>query len=196
MEETETTVKIKKSKQGDFTQIDNTIIRDKNVSHKALGYFVRLWYLPDNFEIKKSGLETLFGIKKNQYYTLNKELSANGYLNVAQIKDHKGRFCQNEWELDDMGNLTVSQKTVCRKTAYRFSDTNNTIYNNTLREEEERKKEKRTPTDNEIDFAINECGLSALEAIVKFDDFLLWEESKNSKRSFKKYLVDGLAKGW
>lgn len=57
-------------------------------------------------------------------------------------------------------------------------------------------KNKRLPTDNELNFAIDVCGLEPYEAELKFDMFLEWEFKKGNARDFRKYLVDGLKNGY
>ena len=130
--------KIRKiAKIANFTQLDNIIIRDKNINNQELGYFMRLWFLPPNFEIRRGGLQTLFNIKKNQYYKLNKSLQNKGYISIFQENKTDGKFGNNIWELDDTGCLnksisSVFQNTVHDNTVYCDMDTNNTITNNTV----------------------------------------------------------------
>ena len=49
----------------------------------------------------------------------------------------------------------------------------------------------KTPTDEDINYAINELGVTSNEAEQKYSMFLEWEKSIGKKRRFQKYLLDG-----
>ena len=61
---------------------------------------------------------------------------------------------------------------------------------------EKQKEHIEAPTDDEITFALNECNLQPQEASVKFEQFIEWKKGKKGRRSFKKYLTDGIKNGW
>lgn len=135
--ENEQDIVIRKKKKGDYTEIDNTIIRDKNIDNEALGYFLRLWYLPPNWKMKPSGLKTLFNITQYSYKKLNKKLCVNGYLLIQQDRSNKGKFGINIWDMDDTGQLNKGVSTVSRNSASGFTaggdfDTSKTITSKTI----------------------------------------------------------------
>ena len=61
---------------------------------------------------------------------------------------------------------------------------------------EKQKELVAAPTDDEINYALNECNLNPQDAVLKFEQFTEWKKGKRGRRSFKKYLLDGIKNGW
>ncbi len=89
-----------------FTVIDNSAIRDDNLSLKALGLLVKLLSLPDNWEFSENGLEKAF--KKDGQSSIRsglKELENCGYLTRKKGRDDKGRIARVEWIITENPHL-------------------------------------------------------------------------------------------
>lgn len=134
-------------RQGNFTIINNEVIRNPNLSAKAKGIYLYLQSRPNNwefneYEITKNFTDGIKGIKAGI-----KELIEHGLLFRYQIRE-KGKFSRYEWILDptkDDQNGVCTESTFKdngkkdnRKKDVRKKDTNNKEYTN----KEENKKEK------------------------------------------------------
>ena len=76
----------------DYTVIGNCVLRDKTISEKALGLFVRILSLPANWDFSINGL---VNICKGGYDSVENslnELEENGYLVRNRVRDDKGRY--------------------------------------------------------------------------------------------------------
>jgi hypothetical protein len=79
-------------RQGNFTQLDNELIRDKQLSYKAKGILAYLMSRPPDWQVYETEIanHSRDGIKSVRSGV--KELLAHGYLARQVIRDEKGRF--------------------------------------------------------------------------------------------------------
>ena len=83
-----------------YTTIDNSILKNKNLSLKARGLLVTLLGLPDNWEFTEAGLYSLFEKDgQNSVRTAIKELENLGYLKRQRIRDNNGKYSEIEWSI-------------------------------------------------------------------------------------------------
>lgn len=78
--------------QGDFTIIQNNILRDRRTSIKCRGLFLTLCGLPDNWSFSEEGLTKTMKDGKDSVHSALKELEELGYLKRYTRKDNLGRF--------------------------------------------------------------------------------------------------------
>ena len=83
-----------------YTTVDNSILKNKNLSLKARGLLVTLLGLPDNWEFTEAGLCSLFAKDgQNSVRTAIKELENSGYLKRQRIRDNNGKYSEIEWSI-------------------------------------------------------------------------------------------------
>ena len=68
-----------------FTTVDNEVLRKLKLSVKALGIWVRLLSLPNNWKFSKKGLESIMGIGRNGLNSGLKELENEGLFCIEKI---------------------------------------------------------------------------------------------------------------
>ena len=78
--------------QGDFTIIQNTIIRDYRTSAKERGLFLTLCSLPDNWNFSEDGMAKIMKDGKDAIHGILMELEGHGYIKRYKTKDSHGRF--------------------------------------------------------------------------------------------------------
>jgi len=77
---------LRKQQRGQYTVIDNTIFRDKELSNKALGMLCRMLSLPDGWEFSVEGLTRLSTDGKSGVMSQLDELEEHGYLVRNQVR--------------------------------------------------------------------------------------------------------------
>jgi hypothetical protein len=85
-------VRVKRT--GNFTQINNAFLRDKNISNKAKGLLCTIMSLPDEWVVKKTTLHQFSSDGRDATIAAFNELKDNGYILQYNKykKDSKGRF--------------------------------------------------------------------------------------------------------
>ena len=78
-----------------YTTIDNTVFKDKDLSAKAKGILVQMLSLPDDWEYSIKGLTSLFSDGQLSISSGLNELKARGYLKVVCERDSNGRI--SDW---------------------------------------------------------------------------------------------------
>lgn len=77
---------LRKHQRAQYTVIDNTIFRDKELSNKALGMLCRMLSLPDGWEFSVMGLVALSNDGKSGVMSQLDELEEHGYLVRNQVR--------------------------------------------------------------------------------------------------------------
>ena len=72
--------------QGNFTIIQNNIIRDNRTSFKERGFFLTLCSLPDNWSFSEEGLAKTTRDGKDSVHSALVELEKHGYKNDIKSK--------------------------------------------------------------------------------------------------------------
>lgn len=78
--------------QGDFTIIQNNILKDHRTSIKGRGLFLTLCGLPDNWDFSEEGLAKTMKDGKDSIHSALKELEEQGYVRRYTGKNNRGRF--------------------------------------------------------------------------------------------------------
>ena len=88
-------IKIKKSER--FTILSNDILRDKDLSLKAIGLLCKMLSLPPDWDFSLNGLLTMCKEKEASVNAGLQELEKAGYLTRTKIRDEKGRIKDVEY---------------------------------------------------------------------------------------------------
>lgn len=101
--------RIRKKKTG-FTQVQNTVARDENISLKAKGMYllIQSYITLEDFDIYKGFLMSMCKEKETAFESTWNELKKSGYLKQFRIvdKNNKGKIVW-EYELLDEPDLTT-----------------------------------------------------------------------------------------
>ncbi len=90
-------------KTGNFTILDNTCLKDENLSWKGRGLLVYLLHLPDDWQIYLEDLKNRGIDGRDSTISGIKELMKNGYIRRTRKRD-KGRFVGYEYEVYEIPN--------------------------------------------------------------------------------------------
>ena len=82
-----------------FTQIDNSVLRNVNLSFEARGFLVYLLSFPDDWSFTVRGLVKQTGNSKSTILRLMNELKAAGYIKLEKHKDKYGKFTSSSWHI-------------------------------------------------------------------------------------------------
>lgn len=81
----------------DYTVISNTLLRDTELSEKALGLFVRILSLPPHWDFSVEGLVSICKGNYESIRTALLELEEKGYLVRNKIRDEQGHYQYTEY---------------------------------------------------------------------------------------------------
>jgi len=84
--------RIRVKKDSNYTVINNTIFKDKNISLKARGLFSTIMRLPEDWTLTIEGLRVILKEGRDAISNAIKELIENGYCMREQLTDDKGKF--------------------------------------------------------------------------------------------------------
>lgn len=87
--------------QGNFTIVNNQILRDKNLGIKERGLLITLLSLPDSWEFSILGLAAILPDGKDAIGNCVKKLEKAGYLRRIQAKNDNGQFAGYDWKISD-----------------------------------------------------------------------------------------------
>lgn len=93
-------------RRGGFTVVPNSVVADEKLSIEARGLFAYLMSLPDGWVFRTNHLKRVYGVGRDKYYRLVRELKERGYLVVKVPKDSLGRFIGTHWEICDEPGIT------------------------------------------------------------------------------------------
>lgn len=82
-----------------FTVIDNSILRNINLSWEARGFLAYLLSLPNDWNFTVRGLVKQTGSTKSVILRIMTELKDAGYIKLERKKDKDGRFTQSSWHI-------------------------------------------------------------------------------------------------
>lgn len=84
-------------KDHNYTTINNTIFKDKNISCKAKGFFATIMSLPPDWDFSVNGIKEILLEGKSSVYSFLDELEDNGYLTKKQTRDQNGKMSLVEY---------------------------------------------------------------------------------------------------
>lgn len=90
---------IRAEKDGNFTRINNSLIKEKEMSLKAKGLLCLMLSLPDDWNFSINGLVGLSTDGKDSVMKTLSELERFGYLKRRRVTDPKGHFAGYEYDI-------------------------------------------------------------------------------------------------
>ena len=87
--------------QGNFTIVNNNIIKNKNLGLKEKGMLITLLSLPDGWRFSVEGLAEVLPDGKTAIRSAVQKLESMGYLKRTPSKDDLGRFNGYDWIISD-----------------------------------------------------------------------------------------------
>lgn len=99
---------IRNRTQQQYTNVANSIFRNKELSLRDRGLLTTLLSLPDNWRFSVTGLAEI--LKKDGKHSISAGLASlekQGYLVRRQVKSKDGKFCGYEWEIFEEPQMKV-----------------------------------------------------------------------------------------
>ena len=196
-----------KKQRINFTQISNDLLNDKEISSTAKGIYCFMYSKPDNWNFTIKSM--ISQLKEGQRAISNalKELKSKGWVIYEKTKTGKGYYhilhtpiIENKPNVQNVHLPQLSQMYVSASSNNSILTKRQRINNKEeliiLEEEEKKELPFFVPTDDEIDFMLNDLGFTPYEAELISKKFYDWQKSKDGNRSFKKYVLDGVKNGW
>lgn len=84
-------------KDQNYTTINNTIFKDKNISCKSKGFFATIMSLPPGWDFSVNGIKEILLEGKTSIYSSIDELEEHGYLTKMRSRDDKGNISGIEY---------------------------------------------------------------------------------------------------
>lgn len=103
---------IRAEKDGNFTRINNSLFKEKEMSLKAKGLLCLMLSLPDDWNFSINGLVGLSTDGKDSVMKTLSELERFGYLKRRRVTDPKGHFAGYEYDVFEQpqDNTSYSEK--------------------------------------------------------------------------------------
>ncbi len=92
---------VRRRQTGNFTQIPNALIRNRELSSKSLGVIVHLLSLPPGFHISIEFLCKTRAEGETAMRTAIQQLEGMGYMRIVRERSASGRFIQSRWIVSD-----------------------------------------------------------------------------------------------
>ena len=90
-------------KHGNFTVLDNDLIRDKRITFQALGLLTFMLHLPPDFQLRLAFLEKQRkGNGRDFIRARMAELEKAGSLRITRLKDGQGRWRATLWQVTEV----------------------------------------------------------------------------------------------
>jgi len=123
--------------KGDYTRINNAVLRDSSISDGARSLLVYMLSMSDEWSFSVKTLASYFDLSVSAIVSRIGELKKAGYIKTRQLTDKQGRFTGKVWDIyeepqTEFANLPhtektehgknripkkpYTEKTVCRKT--------------------------------------------------------------------------------
>ena len=138
---------IRNRTQQQYTNVANSIFRNKELSLRDRGLLTTLLSLPDNWRFSVMGLAEI--LKKDGKHSISAGLASleeQGYLVRRQVKSKDGKFCGYEWEIFEEPQMEVPITD--------FRETDNPITEKLLAENQPQSNTNKVITKSEYDIFI------------------------------------------
>lgn len=181
---------IRVEKRTNYTVVDNTFIRDKNMSLKAIGLMLKMLSLPPEWDYSVAGLSAICKEGMTSIRSALKELEECGYLRRERRNSEKGYFVY-EYILTENpqpynGNLHAVEghaNDTCADDAYTENRTqlSKEVLNKDLLNKEEVNKEQSKEIEREREDAIYEIllGIEDDELRELYADYVLMRKDNS-----------------
>lgn len=88
-------------KRSNFSIIPNIVAQNLNYCLDALGLYIYLFSLPNEWEFHKNHLRKVCNVGKNKLNVLLKILAQHGLINIAQKRNAQGKFAHFDMQVND-----------------------------------------------------------------------------------------------
>lgn len=185
-------IRVKKSK--DYTVVNNSYLRDKNLSLKTIGLMTIMLSLPENWDYTVEGLASLLKDGRTTIRTALQELEENKYLVRNRKRDDLGKLKSTEYILYEknvenpilenpmLENLTLEKPTLENRTQLNTNIINTNIQNT---------KEINTTTPiekNLVDFVEENFGRTL--APIEYEEIKSWEDNELTRYAIKQAVLN------
>ena len=124
---------IRHSKERDYTILDNTFLKDTELSWKAKGLFAYILSLPEDWKIYMSDLQNRATDGETSLRSAIKELTERGYIKQTRLKDEQGRWASYAYEIIEKPLVEKPNVEIPILENHVLLNTNNTKYLNELK---------------------------------------------------------------
>lgn len=99
---------LKNKTQGSYVIVNKAITSDKELCLKDRGMLVTLHALPDEWNLTVKGMESILPDGREAITAALKSLEEKGYLVKRQVRNKRGKFAYNEFEVFDRPKLPIT----------------------------------------------------------------------------------------
>ena len=85
--------------EGDFTQIDNALLRDTSLSEGARSLLFYMLSMSDDWDFSVKALAKQFNVKPSTIHVRISELKHKGYISMQSERGKEGRFSSCTWDI-------------------------------------------------------------------------------------------------
>jgi len=141
---------IREKKERDYTVVDNTYIRDCDISWKAKGLFTYILSLPENWKIYMSELVNHSTGGREELKSIIKELINAGYIIRSKTQDKKGLFIGWSYNIIESPDCGINRERENRPSDIPTSENKPLLNTNLILNTNKQNKEVRIPSKQEI----------------------------------------------
>lgn len=84
---------------GDFSQIDNALLRDTSLSDGARSLLFFMLSMSDEWNFSVKALAVQFGVRESTIAARVAELKNKGYIQTRNVRGNDGRFSSSSWDV-------------------------------------------------------------------------------------------------
>lgn len=193
---------LRKVKKNNYTTIDNSVFKNKELSLKAKGMLCTMLSLPDDWEFSEIGLTELSNDSRTSIRSALKELMEFGYLTRTRIRDEKGKLANAEYTIyeEPMYQKPTLEKPMLVKKHNKIL--NNKVLNNkeninniNIINTKESKKFKKPTLEEVKEYCLERNNQVDAEQFIDFYESKGWVVGKNSPMKDWKACVRTWEKG-
>ena len=103
---------------GDYTRINNAVLRDSGISDGARSLLVYMLSMSDEWTFSVKTLAGYFNLSASAIVSRIGELKKAGYIQTRRLTDKKGRFTGTVWDIYEEPNTTLANLPHTEKTEH------------------------------------------------------------------------------
>lgn len=102
--------------KGDYTRINNAVLRDSSISDGARSLLVYMLSMSDGWNFSARALAQIFNVNECTVLARLNELKKRGYAKTRRLTDEHGRFTACVWDVYEEPDTTTHIKPLVEKT--------------------------------------------------------------------------------
>lgn len=99
------------NRRNNYTIIDNSVLRNKEISLKSIGLLCKIYSLPPDWDFSFYGLVAICSESKAAVRTAINELKKHGYIDVVEHKNKRGQFAYKYYVFDTPQQYILDKNT-------------------------------------------------------------------------------------